>query len=64
MREAWSWIEGGGAAGEDGKSMEELEQKVQDLEDALVKGWEYNYDGEDPVPTLKVPARFSEKKWQ
>ena len=56
-------LDRGGAAGEDGKSMEELEQKVKDLEDVLVEGWEYNYDGEDPVPTLKVPAKPSEKEW-
>ena len=44
--------------------MEELEQKVKELESTLVENWEYNgRDEENKVPTLKVPATPTEAEW-
>ena len=52
-----------GAAGSEEETMEQLKQKVKDLEEFLVDKWEYNQAGEDPVLTLRMPAKPSEQEW-
>ena len=62
--------EGGGmvmgqeeAAGKQNENVEELKERIKDLEDTLVEHWEYNNKEDDKkTPILKVPAKPTEQE--
>ena len=63
---------GGGAeggqteeAGNAEENVEDLKEKIKELEDALVEHWEYNVKSEEgKASPLKVPAKPIEKEWR
>ena len=55
----------GGAAGTEGKTVEELNEKIKDLEETLIEHWEYNANaGDGKTPIAKTPAKPTEEEWK
>ena len=64
--------EGGGvvkghdeSAGSKEQTLEELDKRIQQLEDTAIEHWEYNANaGDGKAPTAKTPAKPTEEEWK